>query len=401
MTPNVARPLLAVAMAVWLVALLTNVVLTVLAWGADIPGTTSEQTGGFAAMLGFGVAFAAYPIVGAIVVLRYPANRIGWLFVLAGLALVGAALAPQYRFVDPCSLPWTQWVAWVAGLLDPLFFLLLALILVVFPDGRPPSPRWRPLVWVVLAAIAASLLHEALKPGIIRDDLPLDNPVGVERAAGLFPALGLVVNLLFLAGVLGGVIRILWRFRHSRGEVRAQIKWIAYAALGFVAAVVLAIASSALGLSSAVGDVVFGLSFAGVSVAAGLAILRYRLFEIDRIISRTLCYALLTLVIGAAYVGLVLAGQALFSSFAGGSNLEIAASTLVVAALFLPLRSRVQQFVDRRFNRHRYDAQKTLGAFGKRLREEVDLGTLSGDLRTAVDETKQPAHVSVWLRGPA
>ena len=403
MTRKVARPLLAVAMLVWLTLMVTSVVLTVLAWGANIPGTTTEQTSGFAALLGFGIAFGAYPIVGAIIILRYPGNRIGWLFVLAGLVLVGAALTPQYlyvgRFVDPGSLPATQWAAWVAGMLDPLFFLLLALILVLFPDGRPPSPRWRPLPWIILAAIVTSVLQQATKPGIIRNDLPIDNPLGIESAAAVFPALGTILNLLVLTGVLGAVICIVWRFRRSHGEVRAQIKWIAYAAIGFVAAIVLAIMTAAAGLSSAAGDAAFGLAFAGVPVAAGLAILRYRLYDIDRIISRTLGYALLTLLLGAAYIGLVLGGQALSSSFTGSSNLAVAGSTLLVAALFLPVRSRVQAFVDRRFNRRRYDAQKTLEAFGTRLREQVELDQLSDDLVMVVTETMRPSRTTLWVRG--
>jgi hypothetical protein len=141
-----------------------------------------------------------------------------------------------------------------------------------------------------------------------------------------------------------------------------------------------------------------GLVLASFPIAAGIAILRYGLFEIDRIVSRTISYATVTAVLGAAYVGLVLLGQALFSSFAGGSNLAIAASTLVVAALFLPVRSRVQGFVDRRFYRRRYDAQRTLEGFGARLREQIDLGTLEGDLRSAVSDTMQPTHVTLWRR---
>jgi hypothetical protein len=140
------------------------------------------------------------------------------------------------------------------------------------------------------------------------------------------------------------------------------------------------------------------LSSASPPIAIGIAILKYRLYEIDRIISRTLVYGGLTVVLGAVYIGLVLTGQALFSSFAGGSNLAIAASTLAVAGLFLPARSRVQRFVDRRFYRRRYDAQRTLEGFGARLREQIDLGTLEHDLRGVVTETMQPAHASVWLR---
>jgi hypothetical protein len=144
---------------------------------------------------------------------------------------------------------------------------------------------------------------------------------------------------------------------------------------------------------------VLSLALCLFPLTVGVAVLRYRLFEIDRLIARTLVYAALTLLLGAAYVGLVLAGQAVFSSFAGGSNLAIAASTLVVAALFLPARSRLQRLVDRRFYRRRYDAQRTLEAFGSRLRQETELVTLTAELRDAVVETMQPADVAVWLRG--
>jgi hypothetical protein len=149
---------------------------------------------------------------------------------------------------------------------------------------------------------------------------------------------------------------------------------------------------------SQIAGTVFGAELIALPVSVGIAVLRYRLYEIDRVISKTLVYGSLTVVLGAAYVGLVLAGQAVFSSFAGGSDLAIAVSTLVVAALFLPVRVRVQGFVDRRFYRRRYDARRTLEAFGARLREEVDLEALTDDLRGVVTETMQPAHVSLWLR---
>jgi hypothetical protein len=191
------------------------------------------------------------------------------------------------------------------------------------------------------------------------------------------------------------------RFRRSRGVARQQLKWLAWAGSVPVAAFALSFLESPFIDHGLLVDVVFITGFAGlmlVPVAVAVAILRYRLYEIDRVISRTLVYGVVTVVLAAAYVGLVLAGEAAFSEMAGGSDLAIAGSTLVVAALFLPLRGRVQRFVDRRFYRRRYDAQRTLATFGTRLREQVDLDGLRRDLEAVVTETMQPAHVSLWLR---
>jgi hypothetical protein len=215
-------------------------------------------------------------------------------------------------------------------------------------------------------------------------------------------ASGALAPVVFAASLAALVVR----FRRSRGVERQQLKWLAFAGAIPVAAFALSFVLGSFVSGGLLLDAIFVTGFAAlmlIPVAVGVAILRYRLYEIDRVISRTLVYGSLTVVLGAAYAGLVLAGQAVFSSFAGGSNLAIAVSTLVVAALFLPLRSRVQRVVDRRFNRHRYDAQQTLEAFGSRLREQVDLATLTGELRGVVEETIQPSHVSVWLRsgGPA
>jgi hypothetical protein len=190
---------------------------------------------------------------------------------------------------------------------------------------------------------------------------------------------------------------IVVRFRRSRGVERLQLKWVASAGSVMVAGFFFAFVGAGTVLSD-MGFLTGVVGFVLLPVAIGVAILRYRLFDIDRVISKTLVYAALSLVLGAGYVGLVLAGQALFSSFAGGSNLAIAASTLVVAALFLPVRARVQGFVDRRFYRRRYDAQRTLEGFGARLREQVELEALSTDLAVVVRETIQPSHVSLWLR---
>ena len=227
------------------------------------------------------------------------------------------------------------------------------------------------------------------------------NPLGIGRLEPVTSVLLQTAILLSFLLLLASLASVVIRFRRSTGIERLQLRWIvtAVAATGLTWVTMIA-ASVILGDRHAV-DYFWGaaiLSISLIPIGIGIAVMRYRLYEIDRLISRTLVYAALTIVLGASYVGLVLGGQALFSSFAGGSNLAIAASTLVVAALFLPVRSRVQGFVDRRFYRRRYDAQRTLEGFGARLREQIDLGTLEGDLQAVVAETMQPAHSAVWLR---
>lgn len=381
----------------WLAAIIAFAVLTVLSWGAK---TEAEAFG--VATIAFAIGLSGYPVVGAMIVFRQPANSIGWLFIGVGLLFAAAALFPAYAtygvFVDPGSLPAAEWAAWVSGWLDPLFFLALMLLLLLFPNGHVPSPRWRIVLWMVAVGVAVSLADAAVKPGLIRKELPIENPLGIARAQPLFDALDTPVFLYFATCMVLSVAGLVVRYRGSSGDARVQIKWIALSALflfgSFAADIALAIAGAPRG----VVDFLFGLAFASIPVAAGVAILRYRLYDIDRVISKTLAYGVLSVILAGVYIGLVLAGQALFSSFAGGSNLAIAVSTLVVAGLFLPVRSRVQHFVDRSFYRRRYDARRTLEAFGSRLREQVDLETLSLDLRHVVSETMQPASTSVWIR---
>jgi hypothetical protein len=205
-----------------------------------------------------------------------------------------------------------------------------------------------------------------------------------------------------MAGQVTLALSLIVRFRRSGPAQREQLKWVMFTAgLVLVMFPAAALTYDTTPLLVAVTAVGSACAATLIPISTGIAILRYRLYDIDRLISKTLVYGSLTVVLGAAYVGLVLAGQAVFSSFAGGSDLAIAVSTLVVAALFLPVRSRVQRFVDRRFYRRRYDAERTLEAFGARLREEVELETLTSELRHAVEETMQPAHVSLWLRQEA
>jgi hypothetical protein len=236
----------------------------------------------------------------------------------------------------------------------------------------------------------------AFVPGTL-NSYPIDNPFAAGAAGGLFTALRGIGFAALVACVGVGVIAILLRFRRSHDRERQQLKWLTFGLL--VAALVFTVSA---GFTFAAGVDVWGITvpimIASVGFSAGAAVLRYRLYDIDRLISRTLSWVVVTVLLAVGYVALVLAGQAVFSSFAGGSNLAIAVSTLVVAAIFLPLRSRVQRGVDRRFYRRRYDAQQTLESFGARLREQVELEALTDDLRGVVRETMQPAHVSLWLR---
>ena len=327
------------------------------------------------------------------------------MFLFIGVDFAVSDLSSRYAdyalFADPGSLPGGVWVGWLSGWLDPVVFASIMMVLLLFPDGSPLTRRWRGAVWLVAVFVVVSVLWNALKPDqIFTDSLPVENPAGVHWLGQYLGFFDQVVFLGFATGAVLSVVAAVMRFRRSKGIERDQMKWLALAALmlfvGFTCAVFFSLAGA-----SQIANLVVGLGFAAVPVAVGIGVLRYRLYDVDRVISRTLSFAVLTGTLGAAYVGLVLLGQAAFSSVAGGGGLVVAVSTLIVAALFLPARSRVQTFVDRRFNRRRYDAQKTLETFGTRLREQIDPGTLSGDLRTAVDETMQPAHVSVWLRGSA
>ena len=378
---------------------LSSTTLAVLGRNVHTPGDKDHNLGA----IGFAIAFLAFPLVGALIVTRRPRNAIGWLFVVLGLGFALSDLTATYAdyalYADPGSLPGGVWVGWLTSWMDPLGFVSIMLLFLLFPDGALLSRRWRPVLGLVLAFGISSFVWNALKPGVIfQDSLPVENPAGIGWLGAHLGFIDQIVFLGFASGVVLSVSSAVIRFRRSHGIERDRMKWLAYAALVLVCSFVLAIFFSAVSLNR-VGDFVIGLGFAAVPIAVGIGVLRYRLYDIDRVISRTLSFALVTFALGAVYVALVLVGQYVFSSLAGGGGLVIALSTLVVAALFLPLRTRVQRLVDRRFNRHRYDAQRTLDAFGARLREQVDLDELSAELRAVVAETMQPLQVSLWRRG--
>jgi hypothetical protein len=375
-------------------------VLVVLGIGVETPGDADVNL----ASVGFLIAFYAFPLVGAVIASRRPDNAIGWLFLALGLVFAATDVASSYAdhalFAHPGTVPGGVWAAWAVSWLDPLFFAGVVLLLLLFPTGGLASPRWRIVVWMLGLGAASSLVVTAVRPGVIfEDSLPVENPAAIGGIAGLLDTVDVVSTVLFVGSAALGVVGVVRRFRRSRGVERLQFRWFAASACGLLVSF-LSFLLVPLGLPDELSVGLVGLSIAGIAVAVGVAVLRYRLFEIDRVISRTLVYGSLTVVLGALYAGLVLVGQAVFSSFAGGGDLVIAVSTLVVAALFLPVRSRVQALVDRRFYRRRYDAQRTLERFGGRLREQIDLDALSLDLSDVVTETMQPAHASLWLRRP-
>jgi hypothetical protein len=340
--------------------------------------------------------------VGLLIARKEGSNAIGWLFLSSAPMLAAISLA--YGYADLAlyggqGWPGSTWAAWLASWLVIVpVFVVPCLIAQLFPNGRPLSGPWRHVLRLSVVVGLYLGLAPALDAGPLGSYPTIENPAALPRGVARFlvdATWGISILVLFVLSLAAVSVR----FRRSRGVEREQLKWLALAGgvtiVGFLGGLFLI---DLVGwLSTALIVVGFG-GFLSMPVAVAIAILRYRLYEIDRLVSRTLVYGALTVVLGAAYLGLVLAGQALFSSFAGGSNLAIAVSTLVVAALFLPVRSRVQRLVDRRFYRRRYDAQRTLEAFGTRLREQVDLETLDVELRRAVDETMKPTHVSIWLR---
>jgi hypothetical protein len=346
--------------------------------------------------------FLVSAVVGALIASRLPSNPIGWIFLglVVALGLAGATDGYVLLALDRGELDGL--VPWAAVYAADVFLALFATLLytlLLFPNGRLLTRRWRFVFWSATAGVLLLGASVVTDPGKLDDYPEITNPAGIDNVVltGLAPP----GFFLFLGSLVAAAVSIVLRFRRSRGIERQQLTL--FVAAGVLATIAFIVSPAAEDFSGSV-DVGIAITLLGVlalPVATGVAMLRYRLYEVDRVISRTLVYAALTLILGVAYAGLVLVGQALFSSFAGGSDLAIAGSTLVVAALFLPLRSRVQRVVDRRFYRRRYDAQRTLDAFGARLRDQVELERLRGDLEGVVADTMQPAHVSVWLRSRA
>jgi hypothetical protein len=380
------------------------VVLGFITLDAPLPDEREDFLPLVLAMCAQGLVFAT---TGAAVASRRPQNPIGWIFCGMGVSLALCAAAygyGDYGIYDGADVPLAEYAGWLTSWLFILpVFIAPSVTLFLFPTGRPPSSRWRPVFWILLVGAIGTVLWSALEPGNLVSYPDTANPLGVGGGAG---DVILVLNdfgeiVLAPAVFLIALASIVVRFRRSNGLERLQIKWVAYAAA--VMAVSFAVSFVAgTTLPSWASDAFFLLGFAafgGIGVAAGIAILRYRLYDIDVVINRTLVYGSVTALLAGAYLGLVLLFQLAFRPVTEGSGLAVALSTLAVAALFRPARNRVQALVDRRFFRQKYDAQRTLEGFASRLREEVDLDALRAELTGVVAETMQPAHVSLWLKG--
>jgi heme/copper-type cytochrome/quinol oxidase subunit 3 len=377
--------------------------------------STSSATFGFAVERAASAASVlAFPAVGAFVFWRRPDHPMGRLFCLVNLGWAVNNFAgsyAKYALVDnPGSLPLGKAVAWFYTWPGPISVGLTVVLLLLFPDGAFLSRRWRLFGRIVALLSVASALALAFAPGPIDETIGfrIENPLGLAGPVGrVLTPLGGITQLTLVGFMAAGAASLLVRFWRSRGDERQQIKW-------FVSTVVFVIAFIGLQLAlyarygSAPGAmpgwayllVTFSILSVGlIPVAAGVAILRYRLYEIDVVINRALVYGPLTAALVGLYFGSVVALQRAFVSLTGErSTLAVVASTLLIAAMFNPLRRRIQSFIDRRFYRRKYDAAKILTAFSARLREETDLGTLADDLVGVVGETVQPAHVSLWLR---
>jgi hypothetical protein len=333
----------------------------------------------------------AVPVTGLVLASRRPENRIGWLFLVAGLGLGLGGFSTGYAqhalIADPGSVPLGRVFGWLSNWVWVIAVAMLAFLFLLFPTGQLRSRRWRPAAWfggVAFALTAVCMLTAASSEWA--HPFALSGP---GSPGGLTALLYGVATVLISAALLVSVAALVVRFAKSSGEERLQLKWCAAAAL-----VLAVIFVTSIWVNSAVVNVLQSLAFVCLWTAIATAVLKYRLYDIDRIISRTVAYAIVTGLLVGVYAGLVLLATHILSVH---TPVAVAASTLAAAALFSPLRRRVQQVVDRRFNRARYDADQTIAAFAASLKDTVDLDSVRDDLAAAVHQALEPAHVSVWI----
>jgi hypothetical protein len=350
-----------------------------------------------AAVLADGAAFAlvfplGYATIGLVLGLRRPASPIGWLFAASGL--VWSLTIPLGPWVDQLvldhrPLPLAAQLGALIGEFNwaPAVALGITLPALLVPDGRLRSRRWRPVAAAAVAGPVLGMVGGSLIPGQLQETpIPIDNPFGLAGMAGTVAAvIGFTGLGLWAASMLAALVSLVLRFRASRGTERQQLRWVVAGATGAVAGLLIGMA----------GVVVTYLAVLCVPVGVAVAVLRYRLWDLDRLVSRTVTYAVVTALLVLPYLLILPAVTRLFE---GSGSLAVAAVTLAAAALFQPLRRRVQELIDRRFNRRRYDAARTVEGFAVRLRDQLDLDALEGELLAVTNQTMQPSQASLWLR---
>jgi hypothetical protein len=386
------------AVLAWALWALTMLGLAVLPWldrllrQASRPDLTPLTSDAVALVLG--VVSAA--TVGAVLASRRPRHPVGWLLLTLGLSLAAAGAATGYAnyglLARPGALPATAYAALYHGVSILFVAVCLGFVLLLTPTGSLPSTRWR---WWARVAVAAPLLAVG-SSALLPFDPPYQsvaNPLAVAQLAGPLRVVNFVTWLVTGLAILVAAWSLVVRFRRARGVERQQLRWLALAA-GLTGAVLLALVAVAPTGNELLLGWLSAVCVALLPLATGAAILRYRLYDLDRIISRTLAYGLLTVLLGLGYAGVVLGFGRLLGR---DSSLVVAGATLAAAAVFQPARRRIQRVTDRRFNRRRYDAAQTIQAFSARLRQQVDLDTLTAELLAVVEETMQPTRVSIWL----
>ena len=396
----------AIAVAVPVLGLLTAALLTGATWFTVLKGGPTEGIGELLTLL---LALQAYLVVGLVLLAKTPRNPLGWVMtavgVLTSLGSFATAYA-DYAFAPPGhALPGATLAAWInAWWWFPTISLVFLFVPLLFPNGTPLSPRWRWLHRLSYTLLAVMLITAPLNPTLAGDNYEIPNPIGVAAVGDIEEsALGTGVLFALILCTLLSLASLIVRFRRSRGVERQQMKWFVFGAAVITTMMTYEELMMALGLEVLTPDsnVAFGIAVAVLPITIGFAVLRYRLYDIDRIISRTLSYGVVSAVLVAVYLAVVTVLTSITAPVTGRSPLAVAAATLLAAAAFGPLRRRVQAVVDRRFNRARYDAARTVDRYRNRIRDEVDLTTVTADLLSTVEESVQPARTTIWLRNEA
>ena len=366
--------------------------------GAWLAAGAGPDTPAFVPLL-FTSMVASLGGVGALVATRKPRDPVGWILLVSASMIALSILGQDYVRLSVTdfggTLPLTVAVAWLSGLVFiPAVVLIAGVMPLYFPDGRLLSRRWRWAVWLAAFGIAVVSLPPAFDPGPLANTT-FDNPLGIPGFHDLDGFLALSNVMIVMVVLPLAIASSVLKYRRGGPTIREQLKWFAAVALFTVTSFTATIVGAPI---STLGWLLGLLGLILLPIAIGIAILRYRLYDIDRIISRTVSYGAVTGILAVVFVGSILVSQTVLASFFSGSSVAVAASTLVVAALFQPLRRRVQAVVDRRFNRARYDAEQTVGAFARSLRDEVALADVDAAIRAVVARTVAPTAMGVWMR---